>query len=113
MIPLETFHAILTFLFTGNAIISIFAYIPQIATLIQATGRSESVSISSWFLWFYTGMVGTFYSIFVLHDTPAIVVNIVSDVGIVTVLSLTIYNRYFRFAETLPHGISTTTAHQM
>ncbi|OQW53775.1 MAG: hypothetical protein A4S14_15565 [Proteobacteria bacterium SG_bin9] len=104
-----SFTTILTYLLGLNGVISICAYTPQIYKLITSTGRSEAVSIMSWLLWLWTGTVALCYAIFVLKDIPLIIVDTIGFIGVVAVLGLTIWNRYYRFPS-LPKGVSTTAA---
>jgi len=92
-----TLQTALILLFSGNALISLAAYLPQIYRLCIANTRAESISLSSWLMWFYTSVVGLLYGIFILKDALFIMVESVGLACVTTVLTLVVYNRYYRF----------------
>ena len=88
---------ILTFLFSTIVVVNTAAFVPQIYTLITATGRSMAVSIPSYLIWSYCACVAMLYGAFVLHDIMMTLANVFSKIGNLTVVALTVYNRYYRF----------------
>ena len=97
---------IILLLYGSVAVVSVVAYVPQIYNLIISTGRSEAVSISSWLLWLFTSGISLLYGLAIIKVLPFIVVSAINFTGVAMILLLTIYNRYFRFNETLPKGMS-------
>lgn len=87
---------ILTLLYSGNVLLAVFAYIPQIYKIIKNPEGHTGNSLWAWFLWTYTSLVELVYGIFILKDTTTIIVFAVGFLGCFGVMILTIYYRFLR-----------------
>jgi len=88
---------IISFAYTIMGLVSIIGYIPQIHTLAISTGLSKGVSIRTWIIWSLNQFTASTYAVTILHDPRVIMIFGLSFLGNIIILSLTIYNRYFRF----------------
>lgn len=79
------------------SIISLSAFLPQIKTLLAATGPSRDIALSSWYLWTFASIVSLLYGVFKLQDMMFTVTTVLAVVMNVTIVGLVIYNRHFRF----------------
>ena len=79
------------------ALISVYAYIPQIKTLRKAVTAANNVSIRSWLLWLGGSSLSLGYGIFCLADLLFCLVTGLSIVLELIVISLIIQNRYVHF----------------
>lgn len=93
--------------YTVMGLISLLGYIPQIHTLIISTGLSKGVSIKTWTIWSLNQFTASIYAMTILHDPRVILIFGLSFLGNITILTLTIYNRYFRFRKMLTPIIAT------
>lgn len=77
--------------------ISALGYIPQIWTLMKSTGRSMSTPISAWTLWTMEAFATFLYAVFILKDSPAMILVGINFLSALVITLLIIYNRYYRF----------------
>lgn len=92
-----SFQDYLAIAYSFMAAIAAFGYGPQIWTLIRSTGHSMSTPISTWLLWTTEASVSLTYAIVKLKDPVTIMVFAVDFLAAFSIVSLTIYNRYYRF----------------
>lgn len=97
LLLLYSFEDYLIIAYSFMAAIAAFGYGPQIWTLIRSTGHSMSTPISTWLLWTTEAFVSFLYAIIILQDTITILVFGVDFLAALLIISLTIYNRYYRF----------------
>ena len=86
-------------LYALNAFILVFSYLPQIHNLINSTGKSKAISISSWVLWLYTASIATIYAHFVVGDLKFTMFSLTNVILCTIVIALTLYNRHYRFKD--------------
>lgn len=80
-------------LFSTVSVVLIFAYLPQIITLIRTKGPCNDISVTSWSIWFYTSFVSLLYSIYELHDLKLSIVNGLNVFFICVIIGTTIFKR--------------------
>ena len=81
------------FLYPVVAIISLFAYIPQIRTLISTKSNCEEISLSSWYLWILGSGISLGYGIFHLQDFLFTLTCAISLILMSAVVALVLYRR--------------------
>jgi hypothetical protein len=94
---LHSFQDYLIIAYSFMAAIAAFGYGPQIYTLIKSTGHSVSTPITTWLLWTAEACVSFTYAVIVLRDPVTMFVFGVDLVASFSIVSLTVYNRYYRF----------------
>ena len=78
-------------------LVSLIAYMPQIINLIRANADCETVSLTSWLIWFLSSGLTLLYSAVGADDIAFFAVSSVHFVCISAVVLLIDYNRYVRF----------------
>lgn len=89
----------LSLLYAGVGLMGVAGFIPQIIKLATATGQSKAISLQTWSIWSFSGIVSLSYAIFILGDSMAIAVTAGNCTGTIAVLSLASYNRFIRFRD--------------
>ncbi len=90
---------ILSFLYAGVGVMGVVGFIPQILTLVRATGQSKALSLQTWGIWTFGCSVSFLYSVFVLKDAVAMGVLCGNLIGTSSVFFLASYNRFIRFKD--------------
>lgn len=88
---------LITVLYAGVGAIFFIGYLPQIYTLITATGLSKAISLPSWIIWSAGHSIAVLYAIIALGDFVAIAVSFANFMGCALVLMIAVYNRFYRF----------------
>ncbi len=96
---LPDFETTITWLYQGTAIVTCFAYLPQIIKLIYAKDQTRAISLTTWITWTITSLIALLYSIYVTDDAPFILMASVNLTGCGIITLLAINNRYFRFKD--------------
>ena len=86
-------------LYTISGAVGVTGFIPQIWKLITSTGKSKAISLQTYAVWWSTAAVSWLYGIMILHDFMASAIAAGFTIGNTLIIALTIYNRYFRFAD--------------
>ena len=81
------------YLYPCVTIISVFAYIPQIKSLIYTKSSCEDISLASWYLWIFSTIISTGYGVFHLQDMMFSITCIVSLILMLFVVGLVLYRR--------------------
>lgn len=81
----------ISFLYLFNAVITVFAYAPQIVKLRKIKARPKNFSLTSWFLWTYTSIISLLYATFVVRDVELIVVGSLSFAFVLAILAILLY----------------------
>lgn len=89
--------SIITHLYSLVGLMVVVAYIPQIIRLATATGRSLAISIPTFAMWSLAAAISLSYGIVVLEDWRFCVIESANLTGYLTIIAMTVYNRYFRF----------------
>lgn len=87
---------VLAVLYIIANIMASVSYIPQIITLLKDKTQSESVAMTSWFLWLGASAISLSYFIIRVQDPAVIFSSSVNFAGCATVLSLLVFNRYIK-----------------
>ncbi|USN92524.1 MAG: hypothetical protein H6782_01775 [Candidatus Nomurabacteria bacterium] len=82
---------LITWLYAGNGVIALLAYLPQIKKLVTENSRAVNFSILSWSMWTYSNLVAVLYAIFVVHDHLLTTVVSINLAGCTLVLSLVLF----------------------
>ncbi|MDD9912116.1 MAG: hypothetical protein OXR68_03825 [Alphaproteobacteria bacterium] len=72
-------------------------FVPQIWSLVIATGRSKAISISTYFIWAISTFISAFYALMVAQDVLIAVIGFGAAFGNTAIIILTVYNRFWRF----------------
>ncbi len=79
------------------ALLSFSGYVPQIIKLIRARTHHDGMALQTWLTFALTSLISLGYGIFHLKDGLFIATVSTTLVCVVSVVSLLVYNRYFRF----------------
>lgn len=85
------------YLYPFVVFMSVIGYLPQLRNLIYARTKPDNISIYTWYIWCFTGLLTLGYAIFHIKDMMFI---ISSGLGALLILATTIliyYNLYYRF----------------
>lgn len=97
LIFLHSFPEFLIFAYALFGTISVLGYGPQIWTLARSTGRSMSTPITTWLLWSCEAIIAFLYALVVLKDPLTSLFFGLDSLCSVTIVGLTIWNRFYRF----------------
>ena len=98
----EMLVSLITYAYAFVGVTTLVAYIPQIWTLVIATGRSHGLSISAWLVWTFNSAISFAYMLIATGDIMTIAVSFIGFAGTTIVTALAMYNRYIRFADAEP-----------
>jgi hypothetical protein len=90
----------------------IFAYLPQIVTVLRASDRAEAVSLLTWTFWTLANIATTAYSAVILEDVLSMVIFAGNSVCCALVVSIVGWKRK-RYSSARAHNpsITATVAH--
>ena len=94
---MHDFNATLTIAYSLSGGMMLAGFIPQIWNLIISTGRSKAISIPTYLIWFICTFISGLYAMFVAGDMLISLIGFAASFGNFTIISLTLYNRYWRF----------------
>lgn len=88
---------IISRLYAVVGLISVMGYAPQIRTLLQGAKAPTEISVKTWTIWMFEGMVSLSYGIVCLHDFMFCLLMAVDVVCMAVIIGLVLNNRYVKY----------------
>ncbi|MCA9358168.1 hypothetical protein KC902_02815 [Candidatus Kaiserbacteria bacterium] len=82
---------IITWLYAGNSLFALMAYLPQITKLLTTRGAAKNFSTPSWTIWTYTSVISVLYIYTAVEDWLLFTVASINFVGCLAVLLLVLH----------------------
>ena len=88
--------SLLTFLYTASSFCVALSFIPQILTLMKDRSGAEAINLGTVTVWDAASIIALIYAIVVVGDSSFIMVSLVFAFGNTAILTLALFNRFFR-----------------
>lgn len=90
---------LISLLYPLVAVTTVLGYLPQIHKLLVATRRPQNVSLTSWVIWTFSGLISFAYGVAVLQDFMFALTAGLNAAFITITACLIAYNNYIRFED--------------